>query len=69
MKILNSNDERTKDYYSVNCAGALYCIKYFLNNGKSSGKKIINVLAEEHLLGIQRMLSIIHQKQGFIMLL
>lgn len=47
----NSDDNRTKDYYSVNCAGSLYCIKYFLKEGKASGKKIINVLAGRALTG------------------
>lgn len=62
--ILNSNDIRTKDYYSVNCAGALYCIKYFLNNGKASGKKIVNVLAGRALTGHSKDVEYYSSKAG-----
>ena len=62
--IINSNDLKTKDYYLVNCAGALYCIKYFLCLGNFNGKKIINILAGRALTGHTKDVEYYSSKAG-----
>ena len=60
----NSDDVRVGEAFAVNCAGALYCIKYTLNRGRSHGKKIINVLAGRALTGHTRHVEYYASKAG-----
>jgi|TARA_B100001964_G_scaffold98359_1_gene109949 NAD(P)-dependent dehydrogenase (short-subunit alcohol dehydrogenase family) len=62
--INNSDDQRVYDTYKVNVAGALLCIKYTLNRGDQSGKKIINILTRRAFTGHQRHVEYYSSKAG-----
>ena len=62
--INNSDDQRVYEAYKVNVAGALFCIKYTLNRGGTSGKKIINILSRRALTGHKRHVEYFSSKAG-----
>ena len=62
--INNSDDQRVYEAYKVNAAGALLCIKYTLNRGDQSGKKIINILTRRAFTGHERHVEYYSSKAG-----
>ena len=62
--VRNVDDARVAESYAVNCAGALYCIKYTLNRGREENKKIINILAGRALTGHERHVEYYSSKAG-----
>lgn len=62
--VSNADDTRVKESFAVNCAGALYCIKYTLNRGRDHDKKIINILAGRALTGHVRHVEYYSSKAG-----
>ncbi len=49
-----ADDARVAESFAVNAAGALYCIRRTLGQGRDHGKKVINVLAGRALTGHER---------------
>ena len=62
--INNSDDQRVYEAYKVNAAAALLCIKYTLNRGDQSGKKIINILTRRAFTGHERHVEYYSSKAG-----
>jgi NAD(P)-dependent dehydrogenase (short-subunit alcohol dehydrogenase family) len=62
--VSNSNDLRVRESYVINCAAPLWCIKYCLNQGETTGKVIINVLTARALTGHTRHIDYFSSKGG-----
>ena len=59
-----ADDARVGESFAVNAAGALYCIRQALSQGRDHGKKVINILAGRALTGHERHVEYYASKAG-----